>query len=232
VSKKLGLLGGISWISTVDYLTYINKIVGERLGGLNNAPCVIHCVNMADIEILMKAKNYDAVLELFINVCQSMKRDGAEGLVICANTMHMFAEQIERATGLPVIHLVKATAEAIRKENISTIGLLGTRPTMDMDFYVNILKDRGIKTLVPGEEQKDLIHDSIFRELSRGIFTGETRDQYLSIIGDLVKKGAQGIVLGCTDIPPLLRDNKLPVPLFDTTRIHAEAAAEFCLGIK
>ncbi|HEY6159752.1 MAG TPA: amino acid racemase, partial [Bacteroidia bacterium] len=197
--KKLGLIGGISWISTADYYSYINKIVSTKLGGLNNAPCIIHSFNMSDIEKLMKAGEYNKVLEGFSDAAIKMKQAGAEGLVICANTMHMFADELEKRSGLPVIHLVTATARAIRKQNLDTIGLLGTLPTMNLDFYRDKLSQLGIKTLVPGEEDKQFVHDSIFSELSRGIFTDEMRARYFSIMEKLKTRGAQGIVLGCTD---------------------------------
>jgi aspartate racemase len=228
--KKLGLIGGISWHTTAQYYSIINNAVSEKMGGLNGAPCIIHSFNMADIEVLMKAEDHAGVLRLFTNAGMSMKRDGAQGLVICANTMHMFAEQITASTGLPVIHLVTATARAIIKEGHTIVALLGTRPTMDLGFYTANLAAHGIQTLLPDEQEKDFIHDSIFSELSRGVFTEETRKRYLGIMDRLVDRGARGIVLGCTDIPPLLKDHIYKVPLFDTTHIHAQAAADFCLG--
>lgn len=228
--KKLGLIGGISWHTTVDYYKYINAAVASRLGGLNCAPCVIHSFNMEDLKAPMNAKDYDAVLQLFTEACLNMKESGVEGLVICANTMHMFAFRLEERTGLPVIHMVVATAHAIKRQGLKTVALLGTRPTMDLAFYKDMLANHGLNPMVPNEDDKDYIHDSIFEELSRGIFTEATKARYQSIIADLVSKGAEGVILGCTDIPPLIGQDDVTVPVFDTTRLHAEAAAVFCLG--
>jgi aspartate racemase len=178
----------------------------------------------------MEAQDYAAVGELFVNAALHMKQGGAEGIVICANTMHMFAGLIEQRTGLPVIHMVTATAKAINAQGLKTVALLGTRPTMDLPFYKEKLAAHGIQTILPSEADKDYIHANIFEELSRGIFTQPTRERYIGIIKGLVAQGAEGIILGCTDIPPLISQGDVSVPVFDTTRLHAEAVLEFYMG--
>src|ERR1043165_7412753 len=228
--RKLGVIGGISWHTTADYYKILNEGVAARLGGLNAAPCIIHSFSMEAIKVHMDKQDYDAVRHLFVDAAIHMRQGGAEGVVICANTMHMFADDIEKGSGLPVIHMVTATAKAITAQGINSVALLGTRPTMDMPFYKDKLAAHGIKTLVPGEADKDYIHASIFEELSRGIFTQPTRERYLSIINKMIAQGAEGIILGCTDIPPLINPEDVSVPTFDTTRLHAEAALQFCLG--
>ncbi len=228
--KKLGLIGGISWHTTVDYYRYINEAVAARLGGLHSGTFIIHSFSMEDLKVHMDKQDYAAVGEIFVKAAQNMKEGGAEAIVICANTMHLFAEEIEQRAGLPVIHMVTATAHAIKAKGIGTVALLGTRPTMDLPFYKDKLASFGIRTLLPSEEDKDVVHETIFSELSRGIFTEDTRARYVTIINKLVAQGAEGIILGCTDIPPLIRQEDVTVPVFDTTRLHAQAALEFCMG--
>jgi aspartate racemase len=228
--KKLGLIGGISWFTSADYYKYINEGVNQRLGALNFAPCIMHSFSMEDIKKHMDAGDYDTVRNLFCDASLHMKQGGAEGIVICANTMHMFADDIEQRTGLPVIHMVDATAKAILGQNLRKVALLGTLPTMNLSFYKDKLAKYGIETVLPTEGDKEYIHASIFAELSRGIFTAETKARYISIINEMVANGAEGIILGCTDIPPLIAQEDVSVPVFDTTRLHAEAVVEFCLG--
>jgi aspartate racemase len=228
--KILGLIGGISWVSTIDYYRYINKGVNEQLGWINYVHCILHSFNYGDIKKLGDAGEFGEVLRLFTEAGNNMKAGGAEAIVLCANTMHMFADELEAAVGLPVIHIASATAQAIREQQLDTVGLLGTIPTMEKDFYKEKLAERGISTLIPDDEERAFLHENIFEELGKGIFTEETREKYLAIIDGLIARGAQGIILGCTEIPMLLGQEDVRVPVFDTTKIHAAAAVQFCLG--
>lgn len=228
--KTIGLIGGISWVSTIDYYRYINEGINQQLGWIYYARCIIHSFSYGEIKNLADAGNFAAIRDQFIAACHNMKTSGAEGIVICANTMHMFANDIEQATGLPVIHIATATAKAINAQGLTKVGLLGTKPTMQMDFYKQKLAAHNIDTLIPQQEDMDFIHNTIFEELGKGIFTAETKARYLSVMDKLVAQGAQGIILGCTEIPMLLTQADVPVPVFDTTKIHADAAVAFSLG--
>lgn len=228
--KILGLIGGTSWVSTIDYYRYINEGINERLGGLNYAHCLLHSFSYADIKHRGDANDFAGILELFTSAGNNMKQGGAEAIVLCANTMHMFADDLEKAVGLPVIHIATATAKAINKQGLATIGLLGTKPTMEKEFYKTRLLEHGIATIIPDEADRDFIHDTIFNELGKGLFTAVTKARYLAIMDGLAAKGAEGIILGCTEIPMLLTQDDVPVPVFDTTRIHAAAAVAFSLG--
>lgn len=229
--KTLGLIGGISWVSTADYYKYINEGINEHLGWIYFSRCIIHSFSYGEIKNIADTGDFAGIKDQFIAACQNMRTGGAEAIVICANTMHMFADEIEQATGLPVIHIAAATAKAINAQGLTKVGLLGTKPTMQMDFYKQKLAAQDIEALIPQQEDMDFIHNTIFEELGKGIFTEETKRRYLSIMDKLVAMGAQGIILGCTEIPMLVKQADVPVPVFDTTKIHADAAVAFSLGI-
>lgn len=229
--KTLGLIGGTSWVSTIDYYKYINEGINRHLGWIYYSRCIIHSFSYGEIKNLADAGNFAAVRDQFIAACLNMKAGGAEAIVLCANTMHMFADELEAATGMPVIHIATATAKAINKQGLKTIGLLGTKPTMLQDFYKQKLAAHGIDTLIPEGDDIEFIHDTIFDELGKGIFTAETKQRYLDIIDKLVARGAEGVILGCTEIPMLLTQADVNVPAFDTTQIHADAAVAFSLGL-
>ncbi len=228
--KILALIGGTSWVSTVDYYRYINEGINEQLGGIYYSRCIIHSFSYGVIKDMADAGNFAGVRNEFIAACLNMKDGGAEGIVLCANTMHMFAHDLEQATGMPVIHIATATARAINEAGLKKVGLLGTRPTMTMGFYTEKLSEHGIETLIPDEQEMDFIHETIFTELGKGMFTHETRERYINIMNRLVAAGAEGIILGCTEIPMLLTQEDVTMPVFDTTRIHAAAAVAFSLG--
>lgn len=230
VMKTLGLIGGISWVSTVDYYRYINQGINDRLGWIDFGHILLHSFSYGEIKRIADAGRFDELRRLFVAAAGNMKDGGAEGIVICANTMHMFADDIEQAVGIPVIHIATATAAAIQQQGLTTVGLLGTKPTMERDFYKDKLSSHGIATLIPDADGRDFIHETIFEELGKGVFTDSTRCRYLDIMDKLVAAGAQGIVLGCTEIPMLVTQADVPVPVFDTTRIHADAAVAFSLG--
>lgn len=228
--KMLGLIGGISWVSTIDYYKLINEGINEKLGDLNFSQCIIYSFNYQDIKKNNDANDWESTFRMLSEAGQHLKNAGAKAIVLCANTMHVIAERLEQALGLPVIHIASVTASAIKAKKLGKVGLLGTRFTMELDFFRSKLTEQGIETVIPDEGDRQFIHYTIFEELGRGIISDSTRQRYLSIIGQLVAGGAEGIILGCTEIPLLIHPEDVTVPVFDTTRIHAAAAVSFSLG--
>ena len=227
--KKMGLVGGLSWVSTMDYYKFINEGLNKRLGGLNFAECIIYSINFADVQQKTWVNSY----ELLLQACKSLKRSGADAIVLCANTAHLFADELEQETGLPVIHIVTATAKAIKQQGITKIGLLGTKFTMEMPFYKSKLEEMNIEVLVPDlQETRDYIQYTVKEELGRGLIQPSTKQKYISIINDLIKRGAKGIVLGCTEIPMLISQEDFSIPVFDSTKIHSEAIVEYMLDTR
>lgn len=227
--KTLGLIGGISWVSTIAYYKLINQGINEKLGGLNSSRCIIYSFNFADIKKNNDTDNWDATFEMLCVACNHLKTCGAEAIILCANTMHILADRLENKISLPVIHIAKATAVEIKKINLKKVGLLGTKFTMELDFFKSKLAMRDIETIVPEEEDRNFIHKTIFDELGKEIFTEDTRQRYIAIIKKLIDSGAEGMILGCTEIPLLIEQKHVSVPIFDTTRIHSMAAVEFSL---
>jgi aspartate racemase len=228
--KKLGLIGGISWVSTLDYYKYINEGINAQLGGLNFSECIIYSFNYAEIKKLGDLGDWDGVFERLLSAANHLKNSGAEGLVLCANTMHYLADKLQIEVGLPVIHIAEATAQEIKKQGISKVGLLGTKPTMTMNFYTDKLAHFEISTLIPNEDDREFVHYTIFEELGRNLIKEETKARYLAIINELQSKGAEGIILGCTEIPMLIKPQDVAIPIFDTVMIHARAAVAFSLA--
>ncbi len=229
--KILGLLGGMTWHSTVDYYRLINEGVQKQLGGSSSGRLILYSLDFAPIEELQARGDWPSLGALMAEAAAVVERAGAEGLVICANTMHRLADDIGRAVSIPLVHIADAAAEAIKKGGISKVGLLGTRYTMELDFYRDKLeKDHGLGVIVPGEEDRTLVHDIIYKELGRGLVRGESRRAYVRVIEDLKARGAQGVILGCTEIPLLIRPEDSPIPVFDTTALHAAAAVDFALA--
>lgn len=228
--KILGLIGGISWISTLDYYKLINEGVNEKLGDLNFAECMIYSFNYADIKRNNDANDWDKTLEMISKASLSMKNGGAEAIVLCANTMHLIADKLEQNIQLPVIHIASATANAITEKGIKKVGLLGTKFTMERDFFTNKLNEKGIEAIIPEDDERDFLHYTIFEELGRGILNPDTKQYYIKVINKLVARGAEGIILGCTEIPLLISNADVDIPLFDTASIHAKAAIAFALG--
>lgn len=228
--KKLGMIGGTGWVSSMEYYKLINEEVNRRLGGLHAAECILYSLNFAEIDALGLQKNPDAVYRLVLGAAESLRRGGADGLMLCANTTHMFANRLEKDISLSLIHIGAATAGAIRSKGFDTVALLGTRFTMEMDFYRDKLHEAGITMLVPDKPERDYIHEAILTELLHNKFLPQTKSRFLQIIRKLTHDGAQGIVLGCTEIPLLIRQEDVDVPVFSTTGIHAMAAVDFMLG--
>lgn len=228
--KLLGLIGGTSWPSTVEYYTLINQGINEKLGGLNFSECMLYSFNFADIKRNIDAGDWDTVFQMFKKACDALTGSGAEAIVLCAATAHNIADRLQKETHLPIIHLATATAVEIEKQGLKKVALLGTRFTMEFDFFKTKLADHGIETLIPSAEDRAYIHASIFDELAQGIFKAATKTHYLSIIRRLIDDGAEGIILGCTEIPLLLKPEDIPVPSFDTVQLHAKAAIDFSLS--
>lgn len=228
--KTIGLLGGMSWESTLPYYRLINQRVGERLGGLHSAKILLYSVDFQEIETLQHADRWDEAGELLAAAARALARGGADFLVLCTNTMHRVAREIEAAAGLPLLHIADATAAEIEKAGVRTVGLLGTRFTMEQDFYRGRLAERGLTVLTPGEPDRALVHRVIYEELCHGWILDASRREYARILAGLAGEGAQGIILGCTEISLLVGPVDASVPLFDTTAIHARAAADFAVG--
>jgi aspartate racemase len=228
--KRIGLLGGMSWESSAEYYRLINEATRERLGGLHSADCVLRSVDFADIEELQSIGAWDEAGERLASEARQLVAAGAELIVLCTNTMHKAADAIVAAADVPFLHIADATADAVKAASLSTVGLLATAYTMEQEFYVGRLRDRhGLNVLVPDERDRRIVHDIIYDELCVGIVSEGSRDAYREIIGGLVERGAAGVLLGCTEIGLLIGQRDADVPVFDTTRLHAESAVVFAL---
>ena len=229
--KTVGLIGGMSWESTVPYYQTINRAIGRRLGGLHSAKIALYSVEFDEIEKLQHAGKWEESGEILADAARAVRRAGADFIVLCTNTMHKVAPQIEAAVDVPLLHIADATAARVKGAGVTRVGLLGTRFTMEEAFYRGRLESRhGLSVLTPPADQRALVHGVIYRELCLGNVRAESRQAFRQVVIGLVERGAQGVILGCTEIGVLLRPEDAPVPLFDTAAIHAEAAAEFALG--
>ncbi len=228
--KMIGLVGGTGWVSTAEYYRLINEKTNERLGGLHFARCVLYSFDFAEIQELHRDIDRPRFYARILDASQKLIHAGADCILLCANTMHMFADDLEREIDVPLIHIAKATATQIREAGLSKVGLLGTKLTMELDFYKEKLARAGVEVLTPDEGDRNFIQDTIMSELLKSVFRQEARSRFLGIMGTLASRGAQGIVLGCTEIPLLVRSGDTDMPLFDTTDIHSTAAVEFALS--
>jgi aspartate racemase len=228
--KILGLIGGISWVSTVDYYKLINQGINEQLGGLNFSQCIVYSFNYADIKKNNDNNDWDNTFSMLSKACLHLQSCGAEAIVLCAATMHLIADRLAAAIDIPIIHIAIATAEAIEKKGQRKVALLGTKFTMEQDFFTAKLLEKNIQAIIPSEEDRAFIHQSIFEELGKGIVVEETKKRYLSIIQKLMDSGAEGVILGCTEIPLIVKPWDIKVPVYDTVLLHAKAAVEFALG--
>jgi aspartate racemase len=230
--KTIGLIGGMSWESTVPYYRQVNQTVKAHLGGLHSAKVVLVSVDFHDVERLQRAGDWDAAGALLADAARSLQAAGADFIVVCTNTMHKVAPAIEAAVGIPLLHIADPTAAAIQAAGHTRVGLLGTRFTMEQAFYKDRLRQRhGLDVIVPAPAARDTVHRIIYDELCLGSVLDASRDAYRHIIAELVAQGAQAIILGCTEISLLIAPSDAAVPLFDTTAIHARAAAEFALDL-
>jgi len=229
--KTIGLLGGMSWESSVEYYRIINEVVRERLGGVHSAQCVMYSFDFAEIEELQAVDDWDTATIRMIAAARQLERGGAECLLICTNTMHLMANDVQAAIDIPLIHIADPTAEAVKAQEIESIGLLGTRFTMERDFYRGRLEENfELDVKVPDEEERTTVHEIIYNELVRGEIKDESRAAYQSIIQQLVEAGVGGVILGCTEIGLLIKPEHSPVPVFDTTYLHAVAAVDWALS--
>jgi aspartate racemase len=227
--KTIGMIGGAGWPSTLEYYRIINQGTNKRLGGLNSAKIILSSFNYEMIDALNKKNDHAGVYELVLDAALRLKKASADFLIICANTMNQYVDAIEKETGLPVIHIADATAEEIKTKSFSKIGLLGTSFTMEMDFYKKRFNQFGIESIVPEKSDRDFIHSAIMDELLKEIIKEETKNKFLKIIDDLQNKGAEGVVLGCTEIPLLIKQKDVSIPVFNTLENHAKAAVSFLL---
>jgi aspartate racemase len=228
--KRIGLLGGISWESTIEYYRLVNELVAERLGGLHSADCILRSVDFAEIEVLQREDRWEEAGERLADEARALEQAGAELLVLCTNTMHRLAPEINRAISIPFVHIADTTAEAVKAAGLTRVGLLATAYTMEQEFYVGRLREHGLDVIVPSEADRRIVHDVIYDELCRGIVDDGSRVEYRRIMRSLADQGAQGILLGCTEIDLLVGQQDSPVPVFDTTRLHAERAVELSVA--
>ena len=228
--RTLGLLGGMSWESTLPYYRIVNERVRERLSGLHSAKLVLHSVDFAEIEALQHAGDWGAAGAQLADAARGLRLAGAEAIVVCTNTMHLVAPAIEAAIDIPLLHIADATAHRIRAAGLGRVALLGTRFTMEQAFYRERIEAAGIEVLTPDAAQRERVHRVIYDELCLGRIVDASRNDYRAIMADLVVRGAQGVILGCTEIGLLVGEGDATVPLFDTARIHAEAAADWALA--
>jgi len=223
--KTIGLIGGMSWESSAVYYDIINKEIKKRLGGHHSCQCLMYSVDFSEIEHLQHQGDWEGLTRIMIDAAQRVERGGADFLVICTNTMHKMAPEVEKSIGIPLLHIVDAVAEEILRKGLKKIALLGTRFTMEQDFYKGRLTEKhGIEVIIPDLAGVEIVHRIIYNELVHGVIKEESRLEYLAVIERLITRGAQGIILGCTEIPLLVKQEDCPVPVFDTTTIHAVAA--------
>jgi aspartate racemase len=224
--KRLGLVGGISWVSTIDYYRHINEGINAELGGLQFADCLIYSINFGALQEL----GWEHGLPMLLDAGRRLQAGGADGIVLCANTAHLYAEAIRAEFPIPLIHIVDATVAEVNRHRFKTVGVLGTKYVMERDLYGKGLRDAGIRALIPDrQESRDRIQETLKEELGKGIFRGETKAFYLAEMAALRERGAEGIVLGCTEIPLFITQNDFDRPVFDTLKIHAQAAVRFAL---
>ncbi|MGF9767513.1 aspartate/glutamate racemase family protein [Bacillus albus] len=227
--KTIGLIGGMSWESTTEYYRIINEEIKERLGGFHSAKCMINSVDFEEIERFQSNGDWNGAGEVLGNAAYSLQRGGADFIVICTNTMHKVIEKIKEKIHIPVLHIADATAKEIKRKDIQTVGLLGTKYTMEQDFYKVRIEENHIKVMIPSKKDREKVNEVIYTELCLGKITSQSREYYKRVIEELVQEGAQGIILGCTEIGLLIKQEDVSVPIFDTTHIHAVEAVNFAL---
>lgn len=228
--RIIGLIGGMSWESSQEYYRIINETVKERLGGLHSAKIIMYSVDFEEIEKLQHQGKWKELTELMIDAAQRVEKAGADFVVLCTNTMHKMADEVQKNIKIPLLHIADATAEKIKEKGLGPIGLLGTKFTMEENFYKGRLKKKhGLDVIIPSEEERQIVHDVIYKELCIGEIKQSSKEQFKKIIQNLVSNGAEGIILGCTEIPLLIKQEDVEVPLFDTTMIHAKAAVEYAI---
>ncbi|WP_299222038.1 aspartate/glutamate racemase family protein [uncultured Aquimarina sp.] len=227
--KTIGLIGGMSWESSAVYYELINKKVKEELGGFHSAKSIMVSVDFAEIEILQRKDDWNGLTKYMIKSAKQLENAGADLILLCTNTMHLCSEEIIKNTTIPFLHIADATGKIIQSKGLRKLALLGTKFTMERDFYRTILKKYGIDVIIPDVDDRELIHKVIYEELVLGTIQSNSREAYKRIIKDLENKGAEGVILGCTEIPLLIKQEDVDIPIFNTTKIHAESAVEIAL---
>ncbi|MFX0062452.1 MAG: aspartate/glutamate racemase family protein [Candidatus Hermodarchaeota archaeon] len=228
--KIIGLIGGMSWESSAEYYRIINETVKDLLGGTHSAKSIMYSVNFQEVESLQHLGKWKELTELMVDAAQRLERSGANLVVICTNTMHKMADEVQKNINIPLLHIADATAAKIKEMGIKKIGLLGTKFTMEEDFYKGRLNEKyGLEVIIPNAEQRQIVHDVIYNELVLGEIKQSSKEQFKTIIQHLKTKGAEGVILGCTEIPLLIKQEDVDVALFDTTKIHAISAVEYAI---
>ncbi|MDO7173719.1 aspartate/glutamate racemase family protein [Mariniflexile sp. AS56] len=225
--KKIGLVGGISWTSTLDYYKHINQGVNQRLGGLNSAECSLYSLNFSDIE----KKGWENCFELVLDACKKLILTDVDAIALCANTAHIFADKLQEEINIPILSIVKVTADAINRQNLKKVGLLGTKLTMEMDFYRDKMSTDNIEIIIP-ESIEDLvkIDQIIMTELGKGVIKNQSKERLINCIQNLINIGAEAIILGCTELPLIIKQSDITIPVFDTTKIHVNNIIEFIIN--
>jgi|SRR6188474_848473 len=229
--KPIGLIGGLTYVSTLEYYRYLNELANEKLGGNESAEIIIYSVNFGEIKKLIEADDWKNISLIICKAAQTIEADGAACLLIGANTMHKIAGDVQAAVKIPVIHIAEAVAKEILKNGLKKIALLGTRYTMQLGFYSGHLAMHGIETIIPEQADIDFINYTIYNEFSKNVFSPETKARYLKVISRLKANGAEGIILGCTEIPMLIKQSDCDIHLFDTAKIHSGAAVDHILNL-
>lgn len=228
--KTIGVIGGLSWFSTAVYYRTINQLVNERLGETHSAKMLLYSLDFRDFDVMQKQNNWDGIAEMLCEAALKLEKAGADCVIIASNTPHLVADRVRMILSVPLIHIAEETAKEVLLQNVNKIILLGTKFTMENDFFKDRLKEVGIETIIPANTDRDIIHKSIFNELTKGIFKEETRKMYLNIINDLRTDGAEGVIFGCTEISLLIKPEDCSVKVFDTTLIHSKAVVEYAIG--
>lgn len=227
--KTIGLIGGTGWLSTQEYYKIINEKVNQKLGGLQFPKIILYSINYGEIDACNQNNDIEGIYQIIKKGAETLKNANVEFLALCANTIHFTIEKLHKEINLPFVHIADATGAAIKEKKVKKVGLLGTRQTMEMDFYKNRLANMNIEVITPQKHNRDFIHNSIMKELLLEKFLPETKSEYISIMNNLKEKGAEGIILGCTEIPLLIQQKDYDLPIFSTLEIHAEAIANFAI---
>lgn len=227
--KTIGLIGGTSWVSTVEYYRIINREFNKRLGGYNFPKCILYSINHGDVIDYNKKGDMEGLYTMLLNTANKLIGAGADFILLCANTTHMFADRLEKEISVPFIHIGTATAKEIKRQGLSKVGLLGTKVTMEQDFFISKLREENIEVIIPDSDERKFVNNSILDELIKDIFTEETRNEFKEIIRRLRLQGAEGVILGCTEIPLLIKQEDIEIPVLDTTLLHSLEAVDFAL---
>lgn len=227
--KTIGIIGGLTWLSTADYYRLINQQINEILGGVEAGKIILYSVNFAEIKILTENNDWSTIAAIMKDIAQKLEAAGADCILIGANTMHKIADEVQSAIQIPLINIAAETAKVIQAKGMKKVALLGTKYTMQLDFYTKKLFTKGIQTIIPGEEDIVYINNAIYSEMGKGLFLPETKTRFIQIINTLQQSGVEAVILGCTEIPILIKQEDVNLPVFDTTEIHVSAAVKYAL---